>query len=164
MNWLGTWKKMGVQRGYTLVEVLVASCVLGLLVISLFGAFSSGLSAVKAARDNTRATQIMAQKMETFRLLTWGQVTNSYYAPATFVDWYDPVATNSGGAGTRYQGQVTVSPAPANVPEAYRDNVRTITVRVFWTNYLAGTRKITVQSRHAQTLVARYGMQGYVYQ
>ena len=41
--------------GFTLVEVMVACALLGVLVLSLFGAFSSGLNVVQSARENLRA-------------------------------------------------------------------------------------------------------------
>jgi hypothetical protein len=42
--------------------------------------------------------------------------------------------------------------------------MRLVTVNLYWTNYLGGSKGIKVQSRQMQTYVARYGMQTYVYQ
>lgn len=143
---------------FTLAEVIVASAILGILVLSLFGAFSSGLSVVQAARENMRATQILVQKMETIRLLTWSQTTNQIVAPTNFNARYDPTSVNS---GTRYRGTYEPGPAPSDIPAAYRDKIRAINVTVYWTN---GTgSKTRIQSRQMQTFVARYGMQNYVY-
>jgi prepilin-type N-terminal cleavage/methylation domain-containing protein len=144
--------------GFTLVEVMVASLLLGILVLSLLGAFSSGLSVVQAARENMRASQIMVQKMETVRLFTWNQTTNTAIAPTNFVALYDPTVTNS---GTIYRGEYRVSRAPESIPIAYRDKMRQVTVMLYWTNY--NGNRIRVQSRDVQTFVARYGMQNYVY-
>lgn len=148
------------QRGFSLVEVMVAVFVLGLLVLSLFGAFSWGLGVVHAARDNLRATQILTQKMETIRLFRWSQLTNKTNAPPLFSALYDPSGTN---AGTVYQGRYASVQAPSDIPAAYRDNMRLVTIDVYWTNYY-GASKVIVQKRQVQTLVAQYGIQPYVYQ
>ena len=146
------------RYGFTLVEVVVACALLGVLVLSLFGAFSSGLNVVQSARENLRATQILVQKMETIRLLTWDQTVSSKYAPAKFTELYDPLAANSSGA--RYTGSYITGPAPADIPADYRGSMRAVTVTIFWTNSFAGKNRI--QSRQVQTLVAQHGMQNYI--
>jgi len=146
---------------YTIAEVLVAILVLGVIVVSLFGAFSSGLAMVQLARENLRATQILTQKLESLRLLTWSQGTNNALAGAEFTDWYDPASTNADSAGAVYQGFVSLSPAPPMIPKDYADNIRLVTVTLFWTNRLHGSTNVIVRSRQAQTFVARYGAQNY---
>ncbi len=145
---------------FSLVEVSAASFLLGILVLSVFGAFSSGLVVVKASRDNLRATQILVQKMETLRLLTWSQGTNNPIASTNFLASYDPTSRNP---GTTYRGVYAANPAPASIPAAYRKDMRQATVTVYWTNVLA-RGKVAVQSHAMKTFVARYGMQNYVYQ
>ena len=143
---------------FTLAEVMVACLLLGILVLSLFGAFSSGISVVQDARENMRATQIMVQKMETIRLYTWSQVTNTALAPTNFMALYDPTATNS---GTTYRGAYRVSPAPDTIPSAYRDKMRQVTVTLNWSTQ--NGRRVRAHSREMQSFVARSGMQNYVY-
>jgi type II secretory pathway pseudopilin PulG len=145
---------------FTLVETLVAVLILGTISLSLFGAFSAGISTVQAARENMRATQILVQKMETVRLFTWNQGTQNNLASTNFLSYYDPSSTNQ--MGTVYRGRYTPSPTPDSIPSAYRSNMRMATVTVYWTNYGRGKTPI-VQSRQMQTFVARYGMQNYVY-
>ena len=59
-------------------------------------------------------------------------------------------------------GQVTASvPAAGELPEAYRTNMRTITVSLSWTNY-NGAKPIRHQ-REMQTRVSRNGMQNYIW-
>src|SRR5512133_2577416 len=94
-------------KAFTLVEVIVASMLLGILLLSLFGAFSSGINIVEAARENMRATQILVQKMETIRLLTWAQTVSPTVAPTNFTALYDPTVTNS---ATRYARSYTTEP------------------------------------------------------
>src|SRR5258708_34726031 len=157
-------RKIIAPAAYSLVEVIVAILVLALMLISLYGGFSSGFAEVKLARENLRATQIMMQKMETVRLLKWSQVldTNNFLQPA-FLDYYDPSGTNANAFGAIYQGFVTTN-AATGVAADYAANMRAVTVTIYWTNYLKGTTNIPiVRTRQMQTLVARYGMQNYIY-
>ena len=152
------------HTAYTLVEVIVSVLVLAVMLVSLYGGFSSGFAVVKLARENLRATQIMMQKMETVRLLKWSQFldTNNFLQPA-FLDYYDPAGTNGNATGATYRGFISTN-AAAGLPNDYAANMRTVTVTIFWTNYPQGlaTNGI-VRTRQMQTLVARYGMQNYVY-
>ncbi len=153
----------GPQAAYSIAEVIVAVFVLGTLTISLFGAFSSGLMLVRLERENLRATQILVQKMETVRLLTWSQLSDTNLATRSFIDHYDPtgITTNSGGA--TYRGLVSTN-LPSGVPADYVNNMRAVTVTIYWTNYLNGsTTNPIVRSRQMQTYVAHYGMQNYVF-
>ena len=144
---------------YTVAEVLVAVFLLGIITVSLFAAFSSGLAIVSLARENLRATQVLTEKLETIRLLTWEQGTNQTLASPAFTEPYDPASDNP---GVIYSGFVSVGPAPG-VPADYQDNLRLVTVTVYWTNYLQGSTIPIVHSRQMQTCVARYGMQNYLY-
>lgn len=147
---------------FTLVEVVVAVLLLAIMALALFAGFSTGFDVVRQARENLRATQIMVQRMEDIRLYTWDQVTNPAYMKPTFVDWYYPAGTNTGTAGTCYQGSISVA-LPANVPSAYQQNLRAVTITLSWTNYPGGaSSKAIVRSRQMQSQVAYLGMQNYV--
>src|SRR5262245_41064820 len=89
---------------YTITEVIVAAFILGIMSASLFAGLASGFDVVRLGRENLRATQIMVQRMEDLRLYTWAQITNPAYLKPTFVDWYNPLGTNTGTAGVCYQG------------------------------------------------------------
>jgi prepilin-type N-terminal cleavage/methylation domain-containing protein len=156
--------KFATPAAYTLVEVIVAVLILAVMLISLYGGFSSGFAVVKLARENLRATQIMMQKMETVRLLKWTQLldTNNFLQPA-FQDYYDPSATNANAYGATYRGFVSTNAATGISPD-YAANMRAVTVTIYWTNYPRGiTNTPIVRLRQMQTLVAKYGMQNYVY-
>ena len=149
------------ERAFTLVEVVVAAMILGTATLSLFACFTSGFSVVQSSRENLRATQIMLQRVEAIRLFNWNQVldTTNYLKP-TFTEYYDPRgATNSTG-GTLFQGFIT-SNIPTDLPVAYRTNMRTITVTLYWTNYMG--RQTVIRTRQLQTRVARFGMENYIY-
>ena len=139
----------------------MATGILGFVAASLFGAFSAGFCVIQSTRENLRATQIMVQKLEAVRLFTWSQVGNtSQYLTPAFTESYDPLGTSSKSGGAKYQGFVTSS-TPTDLPLAYQANMRTITVTLYWTNYL-GTKPI-VHKREMQTRVARNGMQNYIW-
>jgi len=153
------------QAAHSLVEVIVAIFVLGILVVSLLAAFSSGMAIVELSRENLRATQIMIQKMESIRLYTWSQVTtsNSLIAP-TFSDYYDPSGASSNSGGVKYAGFVGTNAAPGVAP-AYAGRMRQVSVTVFWTNYPYGNKNNPItRSRSMQTFVTRYGLQDYISQ
>lgn len=155
MNLLNSPLTRRCERGYTLAETMVATCLLGTVVVFLYAAFSSGFAFVELARENLRATQIMMQKMETVRLYKWSQVTDPAYIKAEFKEWYDPSGVSAGNGGTLYTGSYSLTNAP--VTGTYQNNMRTVTVTLSWTN----SAKV-VRTRQMQTLVARYGLQNYV--
>jgi len=144
---------------YTLAEVMVSVLLLGLLTVSLFTALSSGMALVQSARENLRATQILSQKMESLRVLSWDQGLNPLLANPTFTESYDPNNTNT----LAYQGVVTSTGAPPGTPADYANDLRVVTVTLYWTNNLQGLADPIVHSRQMQTCVARNGMQNYLY-
>jgi prepilin-type N-terminal cleavage/methylation domain-containing protein len=151
------------ERGYTLSEVMVGAAVFGIVATTLCAGFNSGFCLIQSTRENLRATQIMLQKMEAVRLFTWSQVGDTTnYLKSTFTEVYDPMGAAKNCGGPQYTGTVTASvPAVGALPEAYRTNMRTITVSVSWTTY-SGT-KATKHQREMQTRVARNGMQNYIW-
>src|SRR5882757_2768411 len=101
-----------VEDAYTVVEVVVAVFILGIMVVSLFEGVSSGFAVVQLGRENLRATQIMVQKMESIRIYNWREVTNSAFLKPTFTDYYNSSASN----GTVYKGFVSVTANPTGIP------------------------------------------------
>lgn len=154
---------MGCEGAFTLAEIFVSLAVLATMVVTLFVGFSSGLALVQVARENLRGTQIMVQRCEDLRLYSWTQVTNSSFLIPTFTDYFYPPGTNTGSAGATYSGTISVS-APTGIPADYAANMRMVTVAIYWTNYPHLLTNTIVRTRQLQTLVARYGMQPYVYQ
>jgi len=151
------------ERAYTFAEVLIATGILGFVSASLCVGFNAGFCMIQSTRENLRATQIMLQKLEAIRLFTWSQVgdTNNYLK-STFTEVYDPLGAAKNCGGPKYTGSVTASvPAAGDLPEAYRTNMRTLTVKVSWTTYNGA--KAIVHQREMQTRVARNGMQNYIW-
>src|ERR1043165_7672934 len=90
-------------QGFTLIDALFAMVISGVMFTALYAGLAFGFKVIRIARENTRATQIMLEKMETIRLYTWDQVTNygdtnlgNYFLPSNpvLVPYY-AVGTNS---------------------------------------------------------------------
>jgi Tfp pilus assembly protein PilV len=144
------------HRAFTIAEVLVAVFILGIACISLYAGFATGFMLVDSTRQELRASQILTQKAESLRLCSWSSLTNF---PLSFSESYDPTSTNG---GILYVGTVTTNVASI-IPNsaAYQSNTCVATINLYWTNN-NGTRKI-VHSRTSQTLIARYGIQNYIW-
>jgi uncharacterized protein (TIGR02598 family) len=141
------------RRAFTLVELIVAMAIIGVVVVSLYAGITSGFASVRLARENLRATQILVEKMEAIRLYDWDQVTNNFI-PTTFTVNYDPATTNV-SSGIVYSGKVTLSKVVLGT--SYDNDLRQVTVQVNWkTGGLARQRSIN-------TYICRTGLQNYLY-
>ena len=151
---------MGEERAFTLAEVIVAVFILTTMALSLYAGFSTGFMIVDSAREDLRASQILMQKAETIRLCTWSSLAS---CPITFTERYDPAGFASGnGGGTIYTGTLTTNaPVSIRTTAAYRTNMCLVNLTLYWTNYNGG--QSSVRSRSMQTLVARYGLQNYIW-
>ena len=151
------------KAAYTFVEALAATVILGVVGASIYWGLAAGNNLILSTRENLRATQILTQKMEAIRLFTWSQINNpTNYLTSNFVETYDPLGATNNSVGTKYQCLISATvPAVGEVPEAYRTNMRTVTVTLFWTNYNGGTP--LVKKHEMQTRVARNGMQNYIW-
>ena len=141
---------------FSLTEVSVGMGVVGIVFISLYSGLTSGVATVGMSRENSRATQIMVEKLDSIRLYPWDKITNLGYSQTPFTATFMPSGTfTNDSSGCTYSGTVTISPAPVAVE--YKDNMRQITVSLSWeTGSLKRKRSMT-------TLVAKDGMQNYVY-
>jgi prepilin-type N-terminal cleavage/methylation domain-containing protein len=152
-------RRLQPKAGYTLVEVLCAILIAAIAVTVLFYGFNNGFAILRTTREDLRATQILMQKTEAFRLFTWAQLSN---CPATFTEYYNPSGTTTTNAGTLYYGTLSTVAGATNLPNTvpYRSNLHLITITVNWTNYIG--KQAVAHSRQMQTLSALSGMQGYL--
>jgi type II secretory pathway pseudopilin PulG len=144
------------KSGVTLLDVVLAIAVLGVMASGIFGSFRYGFFLLQLLRENERATQILLEKVETVRLYSWDQVNTPNFIPSNLpLEDYDPQAP-VGSRGVTYY--VAVS-APASVPfsSSYSTNMRQLTVTLNWT-----TRNIP-HTRSLTTYIAKDGIQNYVY-
>jgi prepilin-type N-terminal cleavage/methylation domain-containing protein len=138
------------RDAFSLIEVVFAVAIVGVLVITLYGAIASSVTLVKSCQENERVTQLLSEKMDTIRLYNWTQMTNGF-VPTNFVAGIDPM--NSAGQ-PYYTGRIAIVQAP--VTESYRSNLLQVTVTVAWTS------DSRPQTRSMSTFVAKYGLQSYI--
>jgi prepilin-type N-terminal cleavage/methylation domain-containing protein len=139
---------------YSMIELLVAVAVLGVMFVSLYSGFSAGFAIIELARENLRATQILQEKMETIRLYTWDQINTPGFIPTNFLEnFYAVGATNV--SGLTYTGSVTIAKAP--ITTSYSNELKNVTIQVRWRS--AGVPR----TREMSTFVTRNGLQNYIY-
>ena len=156
--------RLKAKAGFTLVEVMVAVGVMGIMFASLYAGFAFGFAEIRISRENDRATQILEEKMEVARLYNWDQVNDSSYIPTSFTaPFYVNNPTNPLSGSFNYTGTVTVTNVTSPqflvqpVTEKYADNLRLIHIQVSW---LSGN---VIRTRQMTTFVSQYGLQKYVY-
>ncbi len=145
------------HQGFSLVEAVVGVALMGLVCMALFSGLCNSTFSVQLARENLRATQVMAEKLDTIRLYNWKQLTNETYIRENFtapLHAPNPLSpTNSSSAV--YSGSIYIETAP--ISEVYGKDMRLVTVELKWK-----TGRLQ-RSRSMSTLVSRYGMQKYIY-
>ncbi len=153
-------KAPGSAAAFSLVEATVGLALLAVVCLALYSGLSSTTFSVRLSRENLRATQIMAEKLDTIRLYGWNQLINPSYIPRTFTapfyphDQLPPDLQKAHG-NVIYQGEIHIDPAP--VEEVYGADLRLVTVTLKWQ-----TGDVE-RNRTMSTLVSRYGLHKYIY-
>ncbi len=151
----------GQTVGFSLVEAMVGMAVFAICFFALYSGMTYCFSGLQFARENLRATQIMAEKLEVIRLYTLDQVDSTTFLPRTFTAYYTPstaIILKKGvtaGAGIVYTGTVSVASAP--ITANYSDKLRLVTINLNWKT---GN---TPRQRSMQSFVTFGGLQSYVY-
>lgn len=140
---------------FTLMEVMVAVTVVTVAFTGFYLCLSQGFATTEVSRENLRATQILAQQMETIRLYTWSQINSNGFIPSTFTASFDPLLQSTNGPV--YTGTITIGSAP--MVEFYKTNHVYVTVKLTWNS---GNGQIP-HSRTMSTLVSQYGLHNYFY-
>ena len=141
------------RTAYTLVEVMFGLAIISIGFSSLYLGFSQGFAVIQLARENLRATQILQEKMETIRLFTWADLTNSP-ASATFTTPFYPLAP-PGRQGIAFTGTRIITNSP--VTESYASDLKMVIVQLNWTS---GN---TQRQREMRTFVSQYGLHNYIF-
>jgi prepilin-type N-terminal cleavage/methylation domain-containing protein len=141
---------------FTLVEILVAMAILAIASASICSAIVFLSNSVRFARENLRATQILAQTTEVLRLCNWDQTNPaSNYIPTTLtVPYFTDNATVTNGPF--YQLSVTITNPPP-LGAFYSNDMRMVVVTATWTSGRA------TLSNSVSTYVSQYGLQNYVW-
>ena len=158
-------RKSSIQRqwAFSLIEVMTSMAVVGIAATALYAGMAHCTSAIKDARQNLRATQVMVEKMEVIRLLTWDQLTTNNVLPTSFSEAYATIIdphkkkTNVFDGGLTYYGTITIlPPVDTQLLGTYTGDLRIVQIKVAWTNNgMPHSRKIT-------SYVSRYGIQNYL--
>ena len=144
-------EKRQAGSAFSLVEVIVAMAIIGLVVSVYYTAIAQGFKTLRMEYEDRRATQILLQKTESIRLCSWSQINSNGFIPSTFTVVYDP---QGGSVGAIYTGTIAIASAPLNV--AYSNELKQVTVQLNWvTGQLARQREL-------KTFVTRNGLQSYV--
>ena len=144
------------QRGFSMIEALVAMLMAGVMFTALYAGMHFGFRIIKLSRENTRATQIMIEHMEICRLYKWNDLTNVggfLNTNPMVVPYYPPGA---GVSSIMFTSRVSLTPFLSGV--SYANDMRKLTVRVDWES-IGDTNR----SRTMSTYITRNGLQNYVW-
>lgn len=131
------------QSGFTILEALIAAVILGLALSSVLAVSSQSFRYLADIRLTARSSQVLQQKMEDLRLLSW---TDLYSASNTFVDFVHP---------TVFRGTLTRA-----TYDSYGTNVTAalVTLTVTWTN-----RTTRVSTNRLSSIIANGGLNKYIF-
>ena len=149
--------KQGSQSAFTLVEVIIAAALAGIIFLTAIAGFSNGFSNLQLDRENSRATQILLEKTEMLRIYNWDQIIGrdaTTYVPTNFTAPYYPSGTNNGGFN--YNGTVVIANL-TNPGASYSNDMRAVTITLTWTS------SKTTRTRSMTTYVSMYGLADYIY-
>lgn len=116
---------MGSKRGFTLLEVLVATLVMAIAVAGLMGAISTSMRNAARLTDHDRAVMLGRQKMD--ELL----ITSGLEKGVPFEGTWDPEVT--GGSDMGWRARIT----PFEIPKgggAGKPFVERVELEIWWMN------------------------------
>lgn len=147
------------KKAFTIVEVIISICIIGISAAGLLGCFHFAMFAIRMARENQRATQIVLERAEAIRCYNW---SNLYAIPTNAVTDYYNRSTKEPPV---YSVTTTLAPfSPYNdggpgsttVPN-YSGKMQQMTIVVNWTSWGVPRARTNI------TYVAFDGIQNYVY-
>jgi len=131
------------ENAFTLMEAMIATMILGVVLSSVLALASHGARYLNDLRRTARSSQVLQQRMEDIRLLSWSDVQ------ALPVIFFDPNDTNH-----LYSGTITQA-----AYDSYNGNttVTKLTLTVTWTNQVS-----RVLTNTLSTLIANGGLNKYI--
>jgi uncharacterized protein (TIGR02598 family) len=149
----------GAESAFTLMEVVVATAIMGVTFVSLYAGMTYGFSVVRMSREDMRATQILIEKMETMRLYNWDQINTGNFIPEKFQATYSPVGSTN-EQGIIYYGEVKIE--NCNLSSNYEDRMKKVTVELSWDSSNKEGAK-NARHRTLSTYVAENGLHKHVF-
>ena len=151
------------DRGFTIVEVMMAATVMALGIATSLTALQFGLRATDTARNMTLASQIMQSEIEILRLQNWSQIVALQDAQesATTPTRLDPATTISSGSGTsldatltRIANRFTCTRLVSDI--SGRADIKKITLNVAWNGVDGRAHSLVYETRYAKDGLADY--------
>lgn len=128
------------DRGFSLIEVMIASIVMVLAITTAITTLQSGFQAVETARGFTYASQVMQSELERIRLKTWDQVQALQDGGSSIVT----VAATGGAPAAAFECRRTIRDLKVDMKE--------ITLESTWRGYDGRS--------HTARFVTRYSKSG----
>jgi len=175
-------------RAFSIIEALIAMAVCGLMFVALYGGISSSFSNIRLSRENLRGTQVLLEKMEVIRLLTWDQINSNGFVVTNFSAPLFPSLSSSSNRAAFFYGDIDIQqvagpgtpPPPSGHPPKGKpgsggggSGTPPSDGSELNANYSGDLKLVTVtirwksgsreQSRRLSTYVSRFGIQNYVY-
>jgi len=97
------------QAGFTLAEVVVASCLIALMVGAISISMANNFSETRVARENVQATQVLVSTSEVFRLYSWSQISAGTFVPPTYQRNFSSAGSTN---GLTYTVTIQITNAP----------------------------------------------------
>lgn len=128
-------KRIGREKGFSLIEVLIAMTILGILLMTLISVFIYGYTALSRTKQVALATQICQEEVERIRSMSFDDIV---VLGTTFTN--DKLAGLYNGQGSRA------------VESSVGDDIKKLTVSVAW------TYRGQELSKDVVTLITRMGV------
>ncbi len=141
------FRSRATTAGFNLIEVTIATLVVGIFVCAILVSVTSGYSVLEKSRETLRANQILQQELETVRTYSWTSMTNS----ANFG------STNYADSGVSFAVTRSVSNY-YNSTSYCTSYMREVTISIAWTNS-AGSP----MNKDMSTVVSEGGLNDYIY-
>lgn len=113
-------KKRNIQKGFSLIELMVAVTILAIAVLGIFRAYSVGFMGIADARDRTVATNYAREAMEDMKNMDFEKITTQ------FRDYIDD---------TKFEREIIVQPSI---------NLKKITTNIYWKDRNENTKTVGI--------------------
>jgi len=111
-------KKRNIQKGFTLIELMVAVAILAVAILGIFHAYSVGFMGIADARDRTVATNYARKAMEDIKNMDFEKITTQF---RDFI------------GGTKFEKEVIVQEST---------NLKKVTTNIYWKDRNGNTKTV----------------------
>ena len=126
----GAKRRSNLNKGFSLIELMVAVVILAMAIFGIFHAYSAGFMGMADARDRTVATNYAREAMEDIKNKSFEEIVNDPYDPD------DPLGQ------IKFQREVTVT---ADVDGSI-DDLKKVTTIVSWVDRNEQTKTVMLET------------------